>query len=324
MDTISESLIPSPASAEPAGRTPVWLRFALLCTLFLLAAIWLEPYLAPLNRSTARMCGMLLSWFGSTPHVRGDVITLSGFSVRIVTECTPLYPILLYASFISAWPASRQRTLSGLIIGGAILTIANTLRIALVTTVGLNIPWLFDIAHVYLGQVAMLMLVFSAALGWLRWSEQAPAALPFVIRATAWATVLFLPWLSVNVRYVEVLDRLVAVLFSLLMLQYMLITPRPFGIYNHTFAVPLLLSLILSAGGLRPVRRFLGAVAGVLVVAGWHAMFRVSHVLWTALDIPEMEPLHEAIYLLGQFLLPFLIWMCVVWLASKHIRTFRA
>lgn len=302
------SVSASPAPVDPAPGSPVRLRFALLSVLFLLAAIRLEPYLGPLHRFTARLSGALLSWFGLAPRIAGDIVTLSGFSVRIVTECTPLYPILLYASFLFARPASWRRRLPALVVGVGVLTLANALRIALVTAIGLRVPWLFDLAHVYLGQVAMLMLTLGASLWWLRRSD-GPSVASFAIRATAWATVLFLPWLSVNVRYVELLDVLVAALFSLAMPQYLLITPRPFAIYNHTFAVPLFLSLILSVRGTGAARRCLGGAAGVLALAGWHAMFRVSHVVWTAQKVPEIEPLHQAIYLLGQFLIPFLIWM---------------
>jgi hypothetical protein len=87
---ISSTLTP----ISHAKRSPVWLRFALFCALFMLAAIWLEPLFAPLCRATALQVGALLGLTGFTPQVHGDLITLSGFTVRIVTECTPLYACL--------------------------------------------------------------------------------------------------------------------------------------------------------------------------------------------------------------------------------------
>src|SRR5450631_2271107 len=76
----------------PAHHSPAWLRFALLCTLFMLTTLWLEHYLAPLCRVTASQVGALLGFVGLAPHVQGDLIAVTGFTVRIVAECTPLYP----------------------------------------------------------------------------------------------------------------------------------------------------------------------------------------------------------------------------------------
>jgi len=301
-----------PPAASPAEVPEPLVRFALLCILFLLAALWLEPYLAPLCRATAAQVGALLALAGLAPRVHGDLVTLSGFNVRIVAECTPLYPFLLYGALVLAQPSSRVRTLAGLLLGALVITAANALRISLVTAAGtaVSLP-LFDICHVYLGQVAMLLLVLGVALVWLRWSAGGPAPFPFLLRAGLWATALFVPWVAVHRSYVALLDDLVAQLFALLYPGYQLLTPRPFLIYNHTFALPLFLALVLADSRPWTGRRLAGAGAGACLTAGWHALFRVSHVVWTALSLPEIMPLHQAIYLLGQFLLPFLLWLLV-------------
>ena len=294
---------------EVPAISPPWLRFALLCTLFLLAAVWLEPHLSPLCRATAAQVGMLLGLAGYAPLVQGDLVILPGFSVRIVTECTPLYAGLLYSAFVLAQPASWGRTLAGLCTGILVISVANLLRIAFVTAAGTVLaPILFDILHVYLGQVAMLVLVVTACLTWLRWSADGPAPLPFSLRAGLLATALFVPWLMINRDYVGMLDNLVTILFSYLYPGYQLLTPRPLPIYNHTFAVPLLLSLVVAGWKPWKWRRFGALIGGIFLIAAWHTLFRISHVVWTALNVPEIEPLHQTIYLLGQFLVPFLIW----------------
>ena len=309
-------LLPSVTTAPP------WFRFALLCTLLLLAAVWLEPQLVPLCRGTAGQVGVLLGLAGYAPQVKGDLVTLPGFTVRIVTECTPLYACLLYTAFVLAQPASWWRTLAGLFTGVMVISAANLLRIAFVTAAGTVLaPILFDILHVYLGQVAMLLLVVSACLLWLRWSAAGPPPLPFVLRASLIATALFVPWLMINREYVALLDTVVALLFSWLYPGYQLLTPRPMPIYNHTFAVPLLLSLVVAGWKPWTLRRSGALLGGVGLIAGWHTLFRVSHVVWTALNMPEIEPFHQAIYLLGQFLLPFLIWF---WLDGRSFRPDKA
>lgn len=141
----------------------------------MLAALWLEPYLTPLCRATAAQVGALLSLAGFAPLVQGAQIALIGFAVRIVTECTPLYACLLYGAFVLAQPSSPGRTLVGLFMGVLAITAVNLLRISFVTAAGpLVSRFVFDVLHIYLGQVAMLMLVLAAAQFWLRWSAAGP------------------------------------------------------------------------------------------------------------------------------------------------------
>lgn len=307
----SKNLITPPQQALPITfSTPSGLRFALLCTLFLMAALWLEPNLAPLCLTTATQVATLLNLAGLAPELNGDLITLSGFTVRVVPECTPLYACLLYGAFVLAQPASWGRTLMGLITGMMVIASVNLIRIAVITAVGPHVSHLqFDILHVYLGQVVMLMLVVGSALVWSRWISGSTSPFPFLLLAGFNATLLFLPWVSVNRLYVAFLDWCVAGIFSLVMPGHQLLTSRPFPLYNHTFAVPLFLALVIAGDGQWTGRRFWSTAAGVCTLAGWHALFRITHVVWTALDVPEIEPLHQGVYLLGQFLLPFLLWL---------------
>ena len=310
MNPSSISMSSSTQTTSPGDGTPLWLRFALFCTLFMLATLWLEPHLTPLCRVTANHVGELLNLVGRSPLVQGDLITLSGFTVRIVTECTPLYACLLHGAFVLAQPASWCRTLTGLCLGGLAIAAFNLLRIAFIIAAGPFVSTLlFDILHVYLGQVAMLLQVVTSALVWQRWSVNAPSPFPFLLRAACVATLLFVPWVLVNRSYVSLLDNLVAGLFSLLYPGNQLLIPRPLVIYNHTFAVPLFLALILAGRDSWTINRFAAIVGGVYSIAAWHILFRVTHVIWTALGVTAIVPLHQGIYLLGQFLLPFLLWL---------------
>jgi hypothetical protein len=83
---------------------------------------------------------------------------------------------------------------------------------------------------------------------------------------------------------------------------------RPFPIYNHTFAVPLYIALIVAGRTAWTGRRLLATLAGIGLIAAWHGLFRITHVTWTAFDLPEIISLHQMVYLLGQFMLPVLLW----------------
>lgn len=276
----------------------------------MLAALWLEPHLEPICRATAVQVGALLRLGGLSPLVQDGLIAIPGFTVRIVPECTPLHACLLYGAFVLTQPASPGRTVVGLCGGSMVLTAANLLRISLITAAGPAVsPLVFEILHVYLGQVAMLLLVVATALFWLRWSADSASPFPFLLRCGLIATILFIPWVALNRSYVALLDHLVTILFSLLYPAYQLLTPRPFAIYNHTFAIPLFLALIMAGNITWSWRRLAATAGAVCTIAVWHTLFRISHVAWTALDMPEIMPLHQGIYLIGQFLLPFLLWL---------------
>lgn len=288
-------------------------RFALLCTLLLLAAVLLDPFLGPLNRVTAFMSGRILSVAGLSPQVKADLITLGSFPVRIVTECTSLYATMLLTAFIVALPATWQQRLAGIAAGSSILATINLFRIAGVTALGATSPQLFEILHIYLGQVVMLSLVVACCLGWQRWVTGEGRPFSFLFRVLCWATILFTPWLMVHKVYLAFLDLLVREGFSLVSPGYMVITPLPFRIYNHPFSVPFYAALLLASRESIATRRLVSfLLKGMLILACWHALFRVTHVAWTAYGLPALQPVHTAVYLLGQFLLPMLLWMRAV------------
>jgi exosortase H (IPTLxxWG-CTERM-specific) len=141
-------------SIEAVGSDsgPNLVRFVLASSmLFALAVSLPGSWSEPLNRVTASLSCACIALFGGHAQVAGDLISLDGFRVRIITECTSLYSVLLFAAFLLAVPAALNQRLAGLAAGATLLTCANTLRIAAVTVVGARRPALFEILHVYLG-----------------------------------------------------------------------------------------------------------------------------------------------------------------------------
>lgn len=297
--------IASPKATLPALSPH--LRFALLCAAFLLAALGMQPFLGSFCTATATQAGGALALAGVPAAVQGSLLCVGGSAVRIVPECTPLYPLLLYAAFVLANPATPGRTVAGLAAGAAVIGAANLARISLLALAAswLSAPF-FEVLHVYLGQVAMLLLVVGCA---LLWRGEEPRAVSFLLRALCLASLMFLPWLALSRPYLTCIDRLVALLFSMFYPGYRLETPLPFLVYNHPFAVPLYLSLLAAGWREGWTRGIAAAAAGAAVIALWHALFRVTHVVWTALGVSGMAPVHEAVYLAGQFLLPFFLWL---------------
>ena len=293
--------------AITSGRHSAF-RFALLCALLLLAAVWLEPYMGPLNRATANLTGDLLVGAGFSTVVRGDLITVGTFPVQIVTECTSLYALLLFASFALSYPASWRRRATGIFVAASFLTAANLFRIAIVTAVGAVRPSLFEVLHVYFGQVVMLLLVLGCCMTWLRWDDKTSETRCFIFHALCWSTILYTPWVIIHHGYLSVVDTVVKGIFSITDPGLELHLSNPVKIYNHTVAVPLLAALIISTYSVA-IRTKIGyGIIGLLILFSWHSLFRMTHVLLSAYGVVEIFPFHQFIYLISQFLLPFLIW----------------
>jgi exosortase/archaeosortase family protein len=277
----------------------------------------LESYLLPLNTAVAMLSGQLLALCGYAPLMAGDLITVAGFSVRIVLECTAIHPMLIYAAFVLAHPASLRRTAAGLVAGSSLLFSVNIARIALVTLVGARWPLFFELLHVYLGQVVMLLLVLAAALLWQRCGSEGRNPLPFVLRALLWASILFVPWVMLNkFYYMRAVDALVYRIIAAFSSQSDFAITRPVALYNHTFALPLYLALLLAVSGSPVTRRLKYALEGTLVIVGWHLIFRIFQVVMELFNLNELQPLYLTIYLGGQFLVPLLLWFC--WFGPSH------
>jgi exosortase/archaeosortase family protein len=289
--------------------SPPLIRFALVCALFLIMAVWLEPYLLPLNNVVASLCGELLTLCNYTPLVRGDLITLDRFSVRIVLECTAIHPVLIYVAFVLAQPGTSRRVLVGLSAGCGLLFTANILRIAAVMVTGASNPYYFEICHVYLGQVVMLLLVVFCAMVWMRLGRSGMNPLSFILRALIWSSILFVPWVIINkLYYMRAIDFLVAKVFSAFFSHAGFTIIRPEALYNHTFSLPLFLALVLSGSVPGVRRRMYCALTGSLVIVSWHLLFRTIQVAKDLYGLQEILPLHVTVYLVGQYLVPVVLW----------------
>jgi len=303
--------------------SPSWLRFAMLCSLFLLTSVWLETGLMPLTRVVAQMCAWLLAQSGVAPLLHGDLITLNNFTVRIVLECTALHPMLIYSAFVLAQPGTVESTLAGLLAGCGMLFTVNILRIAAVTVVGARWPLFFEISHVYLGQIIMLLLVVVAAQVWLYISRSdADNPLPFLLRAALWGSILYLPWVTLNkFYYMHAIDLVVASIIKTMNSHANFVINRPEALYNHTFAIPFYLSLALASGGGGLTWRLARALPGCLAMVGWHILSRMIQVTKDLFGLTELMPLHIIFYLFGQFIVPIALWFYFFGVPSLLVRT---
>ena len=283
-------------------------KFALgSAVLFSLCAVLPGHLLAPLNAATARAAAAILALLGGRPELAGTVITLDGFRVDVVTECTSLYGVLLILAFILSVPATLRSRLAGFAAGASLITGFNILRIAAVAGVGAARPELFAFVHVYLGQVVMLLFVVGVSLSWQRWSSGSPEGnAPFLVRAVVAASLLYPLWFLANRSYVEALDRIVRGIF--LLAGYRLYFSYGHLAYYQTFNMVLLLALLFAEDQLPRGRRIAWILAGSALLVGGHLLFRSGNVLLSAFGWEPALQWTLTLSIVGEYLLPVLLW----------------
>jgi exosortase H (IPTLxxWG-CTERM-specific) len=299
---------------SPVNPYVACVRFGIVAAVIYAVIIRIpDRFYEPLNHATALLTGFLLGLAGAAPIVQGATVTMKGFKAVIITECTGIYLAMLFLAFVATYPAPFKAKLTGIILGMPFLNAANIVRLAGVIAIGAWRPGLFEYSHVYLAQVMMVMMVCVTCLAWYRWAAAVRAGdtpFDFLARFVAVASVLFVLWLPLHREYVTLLDRLVIYLFSLI--DYMLfIPPRP-EIHHHTLNLVVFASLICASRSIGVQRKAYGLAAGLFLLVVVHLLFRVTHVLLTAMHKESILPVFLFIHLANQYLLPVLLWLAVV------------
>jgi exosortase/archaeosortase family protein len=232
---------------------------------------------------------------------------------------------ILFFSFVLAYPAPLRLKLTGLPLGMALIHAGNILRIAGLFVIGVQSHALFEVTHVYFGQVLMVLFVLAVCLGWLKvCSNSKPGLLmpetepltrerdlfSFLIRLFAFTGVAFLLWLPLNKEYVKLADQVVTPLFSLF--NYRLAIPYQHAIYYQTFNVVTFTGVVLATRIKPRTRKFGMFVAGFAVIFILHVLFRVCSVLISAFHNEPAERLAAAISICGQYILPMALWLLMV------------
>lgn len=145
------------------------LRFlgSLLVFSALSSATSVQNHLGPLERGLA----IGAAWGARLAQVpverNGNAVTVGGMQLEINHECTAFFVLLIYASFLLAYPATTWERLRGFVQGAAILLTVNQVRlIGLVVVINLWPP-LFHYFHEYFWQVLFLGLTTVLAHRWL-------------------------------------------------------------------------------------------------------------------------------------------------------------
>jgi archaeosortase B (VPXXXP-CTERM-specific) len=128
-----------------------------------------NPQLTWMMVATADITGFFLKMGGMEAEVSGRIVSLPNFSIEVVGECTGLYEMLIFLAAVIAYPAKSTSKLMGVGLGIPFLYVINIIRMVFITIVGNWSPNTFDFLHLYLWQVAMILIIVMV---WILWIEK--------------------------------------------------------------------------------------------------------------------------------------------------------
>ena len=296
-----------------SGRFRFAAAFGLSCLGFHALVCVLPPtYAKPLCDHTALTLAQALSLFGVPAAADGNVVSGSGLTFLIVLECTALFMMALFTCFVCFYPSDARHKAIGLAAGIPALYLGNLVRLTVIFVVSRYNPRLFDLVHVYLGQVFTMFLVILSCLLWLKWVNRGPASGPvskvggFLSRFALISGCMFLVWMEFHHWYVWTIDRLMILGFSFF--GYRVFVPPYALVYYETFAIVTFTSLILATRVTWP-RRVKTLAAGLCLFFLFHLFHRIDATLMSAFGITTLFQMDLLLCEVGQILFPVLLWL---------------
>ena len=127
------------------------------------------PFVDAVSRWTAVSAAQTLNVLGASVVNTGTVVGSSTFAYNIVTECTAIGPIILFAGAVLAYPASWRSRLLGISMGVVLLSTLNLVRLVSLFYIGAYFPNYLPMAHYLVWQAAIIIF---AILLWLFWVDK--------------------------------------------------------------------------------------------------------------------------------------------------------
>jgi exosortase family protein XrtM len=106
--------------------------------------------------------------YGENVRVEGNLLTSPFASLQIIDGCEGVQSILILTSAILAYSTSVMRKFTGVLFGVLFLYVVNLLRIVGVYYMFKYSPSAVNVAHFFVGQTIVIMMMFVFFLFWVR------------------------------------------------------------------------------------------------------------------------------------------------------------
>jgi len=144
------------------------LRF-FACLLGFSVLFWassLHEHLGPVQRAIATLSAVGARLAGGTAVAQGTDVIVNTMVMNVNHECTGIFVLVLFASFVLAYPASWTARLVGLAVGLPLLFTVNVFRLATLARIVEVYPQAFFYFHEYVWQGIFMVFVLVGALAW--------------------------------------------------------------------------------------------------------------------------------------------------------------
>jgi exosortase H (IPTLxxWG-CTERM-specific) len=287
--------------------------FTLACIAFY-AIIYALPlsFTKPINEHVAATLGLVLNAFGIPVSTVNDTVSEGGLAFKIIPECTPLFTTGLFLSFVVFHPATVRQKATGLAMGIPALYLGNLVRLAQTFMVSRYDRRLFDVFHVYLGQVFTMFLVMLACVLWMKWidREESKQGMPmkatgFLARFVLISGGVFLVWLTVHHWYIRFLDWFMVLGFSLF--GHRVGLAQETVVYYETFSIVTFTSLVLAVRSVSWAMKIKGLAAGLGLLFVIHLFHRIDNALIAYFNFTAAGTVDLTLLVVGQYVFPFLL-----------------
>jgi exosortase/archaeosortase family protein len=169
-----------------SGRAARRFAVAFLTVAATLLAIYYFPHaadgaiaraLAAFLHGYTAVAGAILRIFDRGLVVAGDSIS-GRYSLRLVKTCDAMDVTILLVSAVLAWPGRWRRRVAAAAMGIAFVFVINVVRICSLYFVGLHLPQHFELIHLELWPLLILLAVVAAFLFLVRWMGRPDAGRP--------------------------------------------------------------------------------------------------------------------------------------------------
>jgi len=161
------------------ARARFLLTFVLLLVLELGTMVWAfgRNLDVPVNQATARAAASALSAMGADCGAKEDLVVCGSFSsVRIIFECTGVFPVGIFLAAVVAFPVAWGWRVLGVGLGVPAILAVNLGRVMSLLWLSDRFPRAVEWTHVVLWQTLMIVFVVAAWLLWARTAVRRPSA----------------------------------------------------------------------------------------------------------------------------------------------------
>lgn len=125
-----------------------------------------EPLIA-LEQTTAYATAWSLSMLKEAVHLEGTTIHGSDLTIQIVSECSAITPVMVFAAAVIAFPAPILYKLQGLLFGAVTLYTINLVRVVSLYYIAKHAPSQLEFVHLVVWQALIVVIAIGL---WALWA----------------------------------------------------------------------------------------------------------------------------------------------------------